>query len=74
VLSIRTEDIYLAAGLDAVVMLKTIEYGVQLFVPLAVVSLAVRTHLVLADTRIHLNTKRELVCSISLRLMNIVLA
>lgn len=43
VLTIRTEDIYLAAGLDAVVMLKTIEYGVQLFVPLAVVCLAVRT-------------------------------
>jgi hypothetical protein len=43
VLSIRTEDIYLAAGLDAVVMLKTIEYGVQLFVPIAVVCLAVCT-------------------------------
>lgn len=43
VLCIRTEDIYLAAGLDAVVMLKTIEYGVQLFVPLAVVCLAVCT-------------------------------
>jgi hypothetical protein len=43
VLSVRTEDIYLAAGLDAVVMLKTIEYGVQLFVPIAVVCLAVCT-------------------------------
>lgn len=41
VLCVRTEDIYLAAGLDAVVMLKTIEYGVQLFVPMAVVCLAV---------------------------------
>ena len=41
VLCIRTEDIYLAAGLDAVVMLKTIEFGVQLFVPMAVVCLAV---------------------------------
>lgn len=42
VLMTRTEDIYLAAGLDAVVMLKTIEYGVQIFTPMAMLSLAIR--------------------------------
>lgn len=42
VLMTRTEDIYLAAGLDAVVMLKTIEYGVQIFTPMAMLSLALR--------------------------------
>lgn len=41
VLMTRTEDIYLAAGLDAVVMLKTIEYGVQIFTPMAMLSLAI---------------------------------
>jgi hypothetical protein len=59
VLSVRTEDIYLAAGLDAVVMLKTIEYGVQLFVPLAAVCLAVRTILALIDYSTHLSFKQE---------------
>lgn len=38
----RTDDIYVAAGLDAVVLLKTIEFGVQLFTPMAVLCLVIR--------------------------------
>lgn len=48
VLMTRTDDIYLAAGLDAVVMLKTIEYGVQIFTPMAMLSLAICAPLVTA--------------------------
>jgi Late exocytosis, associated with Golgi transport len=46
VLCVRTEDIYLSAGLDAVVLLKTIEYGVQLFTPMALICLAVCAFLI----------------------------
>jgi Late exocytosis, associated with Golgi transport len=41
VLFMPTEDIFHAAGFDAVVMLKTIEFGVQLFTPMALIALAV---------------------------------
>lgn len=42
VLYVTTEDIFIAAGFDAVIMLKTIEFGVQLFGPLAIVCLVIR--------------------------------
>ena len=42
-LYVTTEDIFIAAGFDAVIMLKTIEFGVQLFGPLAIVCLLIRT-------------------------------
>lgn len=42
-LFIRTEDIYLSAGLDAVVLLKTVEFGIQFFVPVALVCVFVCT-------------------------------
>jgi Late exocytosis, associated with Golgi transport len=41
VLFMPTEDIFHAAGFDAVVMLKTIEFGVQLFTPMALIGLAI---------------------------------
>jgi hypothetical protein len=41
VLFTRTEDIYLSAGMDVVVLLKTIEFGIQFFVPLAFICLTV---------------------------------
>ena len=43
VLNETTEDIFIAAGFDAVIMLKTIEIGVQLFGPFAIVALTVCT-------------------------------
>lgn len=43
-LLLTTEDIFIAAGFDAVIMLKTIEFGVQLFGPIAIICLVVRAH------------------------------
>lgn len=42
-LYVTTEDIFIASGFDAVIMLKTIELGVQLFGPMAIVCLVIRT-------------------------------
>jgi hypothetical protein len=41
VLYVTTEDIFIAAGFDAVIMLKTIEIGVQLFGPIAIIALII---------------------------------
>ena len=46
VLTVTTEDILIAAGFDAVVTLKIIEFGVQLFGPIAIVCLIIRAPLV----------------------------
>ncbi len=36
------EELLLSAGLDAVVLLRTMELGVQMFLPLTVLGIAVR--------------------------------
>lgn len=39
--TVKTEDIYLSAGMDAVVLLKTMEFGICCFGPMAAVCMLV---------------------------------
>ena len=41
VFTVTKQDILIAAGVDAVIMLKTIELGVQMFAPIACVGLVI---------------------------------
>ena len=41
VFTVTKQDILIAAGLDAVITLKTIELGVQMFAPIAIVGLVI---------------------------------